>query len=193
MLYIESDEAQWEALEIGLATGSVPSTIVDPKLCGSSVCALEPAVIESCANGMNLVLATSTGSWALLEANECQIASNLTWPRALSDLSGGLSAMAQLNLREFLTRLYQRGLLRVDNKPGVSPSLLKGGALHHDAHLVEIFVTQKCNLGCKYCSAQAGSNMPHLDPDLALRAVDQAFRLPLTCLWRLSLQGASPL
>ena len=53
MLYIESDEAQWQALEIGLATGSVPSTIVDPELRGDSVCALEPAVIEPCANGLS--------------------------------------------------------------------------------------------------------------------------------------------
>jgi len=133
MLYIDSDEAQWEALEIGLASGFVPSTIVDPEICGDSVCALEPAVIEPCANEMSLVLAPQTGSWALLEADECQIASSLTRPQTLSELSGGLSAVAKLNIREFLARLYQRGLLRIDSMPGIQPSLLKGGALHHDA------------------------------------------------------------
>jgi hypothetical protein len=54
VLYIDSDEAQWEALEIGLASGFVPSTIVDPELRGDSVCALEPVVIEPCAKGMSL-------------------------------------------------------------------------------------------------------------------------------------------
>jgi hypothetical protein len=97
---------------------------------------------------MSLVLATPTGSWALLEVNECNLASSLTRPQTLSELSSGLSASAKLNMREFLVRLYQRGLLRIDHMPGIQPGLLKSGALHHEANLVEIFVTQKCNLGC---------------------------------------------
>lgn len=192
MLYLDSDEARWEALEIGLASGSVPSTIVDPQLDADSLCALEPSVIEPCANGMSLVLFTPTSSWALLDRNECQIASSLTSPRTLAELSASWPEIAKANICEFLTRLYQRGLLRIDNVPGVRPSLLKGGALHHDAHLVEIFVTQKCNLGCKYCSAQAGSDMPHLEGDLARRAVDQAFLLPADLPLAIELAGGEP-
>jgi uncharacterized protein len=192
VLYIDSDEAQWEALEIGLASGFVPSTIVDPELRGDSVCALEPVVIEPCAKGMSLVLATATGSWVLLDANECQIAASLARPRTLSELSGDLPAIAKVSLREFLARLYQRGLLRIDHLPGIQPNLLKNGALHHDANLVEIFVTQKCNLGCTYCSAQAGSDMPHLNPDLARRAIDQAFLLPPALPLSIELAGGEP-
>jgi uncharacterized protein len=193
MLYIDSDEVQWEALEIGLASGSVPSTIVDPELREDSVCVLEPTEIQPCANRMSLVLATATGSWVLLDVDECRIASRLTQPRTLSEVSNDFPAIDKMSLRKFLALLYQRGLLRIDNQPGIQPNLLKSGALHHDANLVEIFVTQKCNLGCQYCSAQAGSDMPHLDPDLARRAVDQAFLLPPDLPLAIELAGGEPL
>jgi uncharacterized protein len=192
MLYIDSVEAQWQALEIGLATGDVPSTIVEPRLVEDSVCELEPVVIEPCANGMSLVLAASTGSWALLDANECRLASDLTRPRTLLELSNKLSSNDKFTMRDFLVKLYQRGLLRINGVPGVHPGLLKGGALHHEANLVEIFVTQRCNLGCKYCSAQAGSDMPHLDPAVARRAIDQAFLLPANLPLAIEIAGGEP-
>jgi uncharacterized protein len=193
MLYIESNQANWEALEIGLATGSIPSTIVDPALCDDTTLTLEPAQFVPCANDLTLILAAATGSWVLLEANECQIVSSLAVQRTLSELSNSLPTIDKLSLREFLSRLYQRGLLRINGRAGIQPDLLKNGALHHDAHLVEIYVTQKCNLGCKYCSAQAGLDMPHLDPVLARQAVDQAFLLPPDLPLAIELAGGEPL
>lgn len=193
MLYIASDEAQWEALEIGLATGSMLSTIIGPELRDETVCSLEPSTITPFANGLHLALAETTGSWVLLEPDEAAIAAALRRPQTLSDLTRGLTVDAQPNIRGFLTRLYQRGLLRLDNVPGIQPDLFRNGALHHDSYLVEIFVTQKCNLACKYCSAQAGADMPHLDPDLARRAIDQIFLLPQKLPVMIELAGGEPL
>lgn len=133
MLYIASDEANWEAIEIGVATGLMPSTAIAPELLDETICTLEPSSLTAFANGMHLALAEMTGSWTLLEPDESAWAASLRRPQAIRDIARRLPVDAQANLRGFLARLYQRGLLRLNDAPGIQPDLLRNGASRYRA------------------------------------------------------------
>lgn len=190
MLYLTSTELFVEDLEIGLATGSMPPTFSRPRLDPDVYIGLEPSTILR-VGSMYLLLAEHTASWCLLTPLEKEIALAAK-DTPLAHLQSRYSQVDRSSLVEFLARLYQRGLLRVNGLPGLAPTLLDDGALFRDAYLVEILVTQKCNLACRYCLAEAGPKMPHLHPELAYAAVDAAFRLPANQPLTIQLSGGEP-
>ena len=190
MRYLISGRLLSEALEVGAALGSMPPTFLRPALEPDTLLALEPVDILPC-GPFDLLLASRTASWCLLDKFECGLASD-----AQSVSFGALQSkyrhVREDFLREFYVRLFQRGLLRINGKPGIDPDILSGGALHRDANLVEILVTQKCNLACHYCLAEAGPDMPHMHPEIAYRAVDEAFKLPEYKPLAIQLSGGEP-
>jgi radical SAM protein with 4Fe4S-binding SPASM domain len=141
---------------------------------------------------MSLLLATHTASWCLLEPEEARLAGLLRNQITFADLERQCAAPSEDRLREFLVRLYQRGLLRIDDRPGLDPEILAQGALFTEGNLVEILVTQKCNLACRYCLAEAGPEMPHLHPEIAFKAVDEAFLLRADVPLSIQLSGGEP-
>jgi radical SAM protein with 4Fe4S-binding SPASM domain len=191
MRYLSNAGGLQEALQIGVATGTMPPTYLQPQIDQTSVLRLEPTSFLPMGE-LTLVLAEHTASWALLSVREAEVARMLTG-RSFAELSEllGSSDDDRTGL-EFLTALYRRGLLRVDGRPGLDPSLLAEGALFRDAYLVEVLVTQKCNLACQYCLAEAGPDMQHLHPELAHDAIDAAFSLPRSRPLTIQLSGGEP-
>ncbi len=190
MLYLTTDTLFGESLEIGLATGSMPPAVLRPRLEADTRLALEPSRVLA-SGPMNLLLAEHTASWCLLTPFETDVARAVHDIR-LGELVARFPQVDESALREFLVRLFQRGLLRLNGRPGLDPDLLKDGALYRDGYLVEILVTQQCNLGCRYCLAEAGPDMPHLHPELAFEAVDAAFNVPAGRPLSIQLSGGEP-
>ncbi|MFL6161489.1 MAG: radical SAM protein [Jatrophihabitantaceae bacterium] len=140
---------------------------------------------------MELLLAEHTASWCLVTIQESQIAHAASGCQ-LGDLHSKYAEIDEQSMVDFLIRLYQRGLLRIDGKPGLNPTLLDNGALFREGYLVEVLITQKCNLACAYCLAEAGPSMPNLHTDHAYAAVDAAFKLPTTRPLTIQLSGGEP-
>ena len=190
MRYLTSRYAFREGFEIGAATGALPPTYLRPAIEDHTVLTLEPIRFFAC-GGMVLALADRTASWCLLERDELAIAVAAK-DVSFATLTAEFADVPAEQLREFFVKLYQRGLLRLNGRPGLDPSLLGQGALYRDANLVEILVTQKCNLACLYCLAEAGPDMPHMHPEVAYRAVDAAFALPGERPLTIQLSGGEP-
>lgn len=190
MLYLTSRELFAEDVEIGLATGSMPPTFFRPRLDPLTVLSLEPSTVLR-VESMYLLLAERSASWCLLTPLEAEIA-RAADVASVTALQARYPQIERSSLVEFCIRLYQRGLLRLNGVPGLAPTLLDEGPLFQDMNLVEILVTQKCNLGCPYCLAETGPNMPHLKPHLAFSAIDAAFRLPAAQPLAIQLSGGEP-
>lgn len=190
MRFLASGETFLESLQIGAELRSLPPTFLWPVIEEDTRLQLEPVRMLQCGPQV-LLLAELTASWCLVDEFEARVASAAR-DVTLRDLHARWPALPEERLQEFFVRLYQRGLLRLNGKPGLDPTLLSDGALFRDANLVEILVTQKCNLACLYCLAEAGPDMPHLRPELAFRAVDEAFRLPSSKSLTIQLSGGEP-
>jgi uncharacterized protein len=190
MLYLTDSQVFAETLHIGLATGSTPPTFLRPQIERTTRLELEPSTVLS-VGAMNLLLAEHSASWCLLTPFETEVALAAA-DTPLAEIQARYPRIDEEALLEFLIRLYQRGLLRLNGAPGLDPSLLNEGALFRDGQLVEILVTQKCNLACAYCLATAGPDMPHLHPEVAYAAVDAAFNLPGERPLAIQLSGGEP-
>ena len=190
MRFLASGESFVESLQIGAEFRSLPPTFLWPLIDADTRLQLQPARSMTC-GPMVLLLADSTASWCLLDDVETAVAFTAKGA-TFGEICAEWPSLAEERLREFFVRLYQRGLLGLNGKPGLDPGLLHDGALFRDANLVEILVTQKCNLACLYCLAEAGPDMPHLRPELAFSAVDEAFRLPSSKSLTIQLSGGEP-
>ena len=190
MRFLASGETFLESLQIGAEFRSLPPTFLWPLIEDETRLQLESVRALEC-GPMVLLLAESTASWCLVDEFEAAVASGAR-DVTFAEVRGDWPTVPQDRLQEFFVRLYQRGLVRLNGKPGLNPRLLDDGALFRDANLVEILVTQKCNLACLYCLAEAGPDMPHLRPELAFSAVDEAFRLPSSKSLTIQLSGGEP-
>ena len=190
MLYLTSRNLLSESLEIGVALGFMPPTFLRPQLDAETVLNLEPVRVFNCGTA-NLFLATHTSSWCILDDFESAIANELRGV-SFGVLHSEYPDINEDHLKEFFVRLYQRGLLQINGKSGLDPNIVRDGALFRETNLVEILVTQKCNLACRYCLAEAGPDMPHMHPEVAHTAVDEAFKLPEDYPLAIQLSGGEP-
>lgn len=190
MLYLTDSSAFAETLELGLGIGTVPPTVIKPTIEDGTVLDLE-AVMPLRVGRDELLMAPHTASWAILDDFESVLARRLHG-LSLSELRAMCPHIEGDRLLDFLTQLYQRGLLRLDGKAGLNPHFLHDGAVFREGNLVEILITQKCNLACLYCLAEAGPDMPHMHPEVAFQAVDEAFKLRDDIPLAIQLSGGEP-
>jgi uncharacterized protein len=190
MIYLTSPSVFREALGLGVALDSMPPTFIQPLLSDDTVLDLEDVHVQR-SGDMWLLMAEHTGSWCLLSDAEAIVAGRARNCR-LGHLLDMYPMLGAARLHDFLTQLFQRGLLRLNGRAGLDPGLLSRGALFSEGNLVEILVTQKCNLACRYCLAEAGPDMPHAKPDAAYTAVDEAFLLADDVPLLIQLSGGEP-
>src|SRR5690625_5124307 len=78
---------------------------------------------------------------------------------------------------DFAAQLFRRGLLSLNGQRAVDSAMFADGPNYNEGHLVELLLTEKCNLACPYCLAGANQTMPAMDEGTAFRSVDLAFEM----------------
>lgn len=181
MLYLSSRDDLVEVVDLCARFRVELPTFVTPKLRAASHLQATPARPRRLPAGdgaHSLVFDSRTASWCYLSERELALWRRLragTSYRALSEAAEGWRSG---ELRAFFTHLYRRGLLAVDGKPGLDPKLYAGGPLFPRAYLIEILLTERCNLGCRYCYAHGSPNRATMSLHTLRRAVDLVMDLP---------------
>ena len=98
-----------------------------------------------------LVLEKHTGSWCFLEPVEFDAFKSFDG-RELGDIVAGVPDSHAAELREFVVRLYWRGLLRINGHRFIEPDVFSQGPISLSGGLFVIVPTERCNLACKYCA-----------------------------------------
>lgn len=130
-------------------------------------------------NGVHfLTFDPDTASWHFLSEEEASLWPILREGITYQELRKRLKSWRASRLRDFLTQLYRRGLLIIDRKPGLDPKIYDHGPLFHRAYLVEILLTERCNLACRYCYARSAPNRAVMSMETLRQAVDLAITLP---------------
>lgn len=141
---------------------------------------LPPAlrIFEQGADGEFLLWQPETAMWCYLDSNEMQICQELKQVTTFSTLREKFPQYAHEPLTAFLTHLYRRGLLETDHESGIDPHIYEQGPLFTKRYLVELLMTEKCNLRCRYCFAEAAPENYTMPLDIGYLAIDKAFALP---------------
>lgn len=77
----------------------------------------------------------------------------------------------------FVAHLYRRGLLTLNGHAAVDHRMFADGPNYNEGNLIELLITEKCNLACPYCLAGANSSMPAMNRDTIRKTVDLAFAM----------------
>lgn len=124
-----------------------------------------------------LAIAADTASWSFLTDREAAWLADTPGGATVGDLRARWPADALGPLDDFVARLFRRGLVTLGGVAAVDPTIFVDSPNVREGHLVELLLTEKCNLACGYCLAGASQRMPHMDEEVALRAIDRAFAI----------------
>src|SRR6185295_2817813 len=138
-----------------------PDTVVD-----------NAGVSQVSLQGETLAIEPDLGAWAFLTPDEVRVFSRFVNARLGNAMAREGSSSARLP--DFVAHLYRRGLVSLDGKRAIDATIFRDSPNFHETHLVEILVTEKCNLACGYCLAGANPHMPAMSPETARRVVDLA-------------------
>ena len=134
-------------------------------------------------HGELLAIHPDAGAWAFLDRAEAHLFQSMRQGK-LASLPPGSA--------EFAAALYRRGLLSINGHRAVDESMFSDGPNYEEAHLVELLVTERCNLGCVYCLAGASAKMPSMTEATAERAVDLAFGMKEASVLGFEFSGGEP-
>lgn len=123
------------------------------------------------------VLAMEPGgaSWSFLNPREAQVCQDLIGGKSLGWLRQHWAADAAHTADDFVAALYRRGLATLDGHRSVDKRMFADSHNTRDKNLVELLLTEKCNLACGYCLAGTKPDMPTMTWEIAQRTIDLAF------------------
>lgn len=142
-------------------------------------------------DGAQLAIEPETASWSFLSAREAALFRSLHG-RPFGELRQRWPLDAQASAKEFVNGLYRRGLVFVDGHRSVDPAVFADGPNTTEPHLVELLVTEKCNLACPYCLAGATPKMPSMSEEIGKRAIDLAFAMEEAPSFNFEFSGGEP-
>ncbi|MFN7569975.1 MAG: radical SAM protein [Betaproteobacteria bacterium] len=127
--------------------------------------------------GQAMAIAADTASWSFLTGREAAWLAGAPTGATLGELRTRWPADALGPMDDFVARLYRRGLVMLGGQAAVDSTIFADSPNLREGHLVELLITEKCNLACGYCLAGASQRMPHMDEAVARQAIDRAFAI----------------
>ena len=121
-----------------------------------------------------LAIDPETVSWAFLNEKEYELCQELNGKQVRETLNQ-LSYDHQNQLFDFIARLFRRGLLNINGTSSVDADIFNDSPNNFEGNLVELLLTEKCNLNCGYCLAGANPKMPTMNEEIARKSIDLAF------------------
>lgn len=142
-------------------------------------------------DGETLAMAPETCSWAFLSREERRLFGELHG-KTVGWLEGRWPARAQGTAAEFVAQLFRRGLVGIDGERSVDPRIFADSHNTPEAHLVELLLTEKCNLACGYCLAGTNPRMPTMSREIAVKSIDLAFAMAEATSLTFEFSGGEP-
>jgi uncharacterized protein len=124
-----------------------------------------------------LAIVPDSAAWVFASDREAALLEGLATPRTFAWLRDAWPADAPGSPEGFAATLFRRGMLRVGGTVAVDRTMFDDGPNYDEGNLVELLLTEKCNLACGYCLAGTNPHMPTMTPEIGRAAVDRAFAM----------------
>jgi uncharacterized protein len=126
-------------------------------------------------DGEILAMEPDGASWSFLNPREARVVQDLAGGRSLRWLMDHWGADAPRSADAFVGELYRRGLATLNGQRSVDARMFEDSHNTREKNLVELLLTEKCNLACGYCLAGTKPDMPSMTWEIAQRTIDLAF------------------
>jgi len=141
--------------------------------------------------GEPLAIHAESSSWSFLSAGELAAFQRMKGLR-FDELRRSWPGQARASASDFTAHLYRRGLISINGHRAVDAAMFHESANYNEGNLVELLLTEKCNLACPYCLAGANKSMPTMDWEIGKKAVDLAFGMMNTRTLAFEFAGGEP-
>lgn len=177
MWYVKSKLESLEAIELELESQIILPYFQRLRLGDGTDLQLAKAKFIQSDNDW-LLYNPSTATWCFINKKEYQICRSLLKSQKYSSLTKKFPEFRLNRLKRFLTHLYRRGLLKVNGQAGIETDIYANGPLFNKNYLIELLLTEKCNLACDHCFSEATMDRESMPLDIAYLTVDKAMDLP---------------
>jgi uncharacterized protein len=147
----------------------------------------------TCVSNKILAMQPETAAWSFLSEAEATLLNNFSSVPfqfgTMIDNNGNSSEL----LSGFMEKLYRRGLVRLNNYSSTDSTVFNDSPNNFDGNLVELLLTEKCNLNCGYCLAGTNPNMPSMEESIAFKTIDKAFLMSEAKSITFEFSGGEPL
>ncbi|MFX0140678.1 MAG: radical SAM protein, partial [Candidatus Hodarchaeota archaeon] len=166
-----------EVIQMSEIFGEKIPTYFNPKMQKTSTLDMVEVKIQKIGDDY-IIIDSDTASWCGFNKYELKAYENLN-KMAYKDFINMYSKNPYfLNFDNFIKPLYQRGLLKIDGKIGINKDIFKNGPLFIFNYLIEMLLTEKCNLSCKYCFADVENDKEDMPIHIGYKAIDEILKIP---------------
>lgn len=191
MFYLKSDLELFEAISFSNGYHVTLPYFVTPKIAEDTLLELANTEVRP-RDGRFLLINPKVATWCFIDEEEHQLCRLIANPIRFSTVKKvSRPGVSSEWLHEFLTHLYRRGMLKVGDKVGIDPDIYAKGPIFRDIYLMELLLTERCDLRCKYCFAEASGKKEDMPLEIARKAIDKLLELP-TEKFILKLGGGEP-
>jgi uncharacterized protein len=181
MLFIRCEDALSEVIDLYQGFQVELSYFVTPAITKETRVRLLP-VTETSLDPYRLLFNPNTATWCLLEKEEVPLISALAVPGTFGGLMEAFHFPA-FRLRRFITNLYRLGLAEINGKSGMDQAVFERGPLFGKRYNVELITTDRCNLACSYCFAEANPTGRQMELEVGFDAIDRILQLDASSAW----------
>lgn len=124
-----------------------------------------------------LAIHADSAAWAFVDVAEAAMIEH--WRGGATAASPSTSGRGPaVDAHALAGQLFRRGLATIDGHRAVDATMFDDSPNYDEGHLVELLLTERCNLNCGYCLAGANPKMPTMTAEVAQRTIDLAFATP---------------
>lgn len=82
--------------------------------------------------------------------------------------------------KDFIKQLFLRTMITLDRETFIPLDIYKEGPVFEERYLIELLLSESCQLTCKYCFAEPNKKRPPMTRETASAAIDKAMQLPVS-------------
>lgn len=141
---------------------------------------VEEAIEIPSENDNTLLLNPYTALHCFVNSDELKIITLLKKSLPLWELkskSKDIPGLLSFN-KDFIKHLFLRTMVTLDDQAFIPRDIYKEGPVFEERFLIELLLSETCNLSCQYCYAEPNKKRPPMTREIASAAIDKAMKLP---------------